>query len=266
MPLRAASPVDDSTRSAWSMSESRAVVVVGGGSGIGAAAVDRYRSKGVTTVVWDIAGDFDIRCDVGQSESIEIALSETLERVGVPDQLTITAGVGHGSLLLDESVEEFDRIIAINTRGPWLVTRAFAREMIASEVSGSMVVTSSVSAHLVDRAMGTYCASKSALSTLVRVAACEWAPYGIRVNAVGPGVTETPMLGRAPRDAGWLAAVTRRTPLHRLGHPTDVSQVIMALHDLEWVTGQVLDCDGGLSLHSPIDSYGESRQHEAHTS
>jgi NAD(P)-dependent dehydrogenase (short-subunit alcohol dehydrogenase family) len=242
------------------MSQPRGAVVVGGGSGIGAAVVAEYRSRGGTPVVWDIAGDFDVSCDVSDPQSVEAALSETLERVGVPNQLTITAGVGHGALLLDESVEEFDRMMAINTRGPWLVTRAVAREMIASDVAGSMVVTSSVSAHLVDRAMGTYCASKSALSMLVRVAACERAPYGIRVNAIGPGVTETPTLGATPGRASWLASVTSRTPLHRIGQATDISQGIMALHSLEWVTGQVLDCDGGLSLHSPIDSYGESRR------
>ena len=235
-------------------------VVVGGGSGIGAAVVAEYQATGVTPMVWDIAGDYDVFCDISSPESVEAALSESMERVGVPDQLTITAGVGHGALLLDESVEAFDRIIAINTRGPWLVTWAVARELIASGVAGSMVVTSSVSAHVVDRAMGTYCASKSALSMLVKVAASEWAQYGIRVNAIGPGVTETPMLGATRGRASWLASVVRRTPLHRLGQATDISRGILALHNLEWVTGQVLDCDGGLSLHSPIDSYGETRR------
>ena len=93
---------------------------------------------------------------------------------------------------------------------------------------------------------------------LVKVAACEWAPLGIRVNAVGPGVTETPMLGRAPTDSGWLRAVAERTALGRLGRAADIAQAVLALHDLEWVTGQVLDCDGGLSLHSPIDAFGEA--------
>jgi NAD(P)-dependent dehydrogenase (short-subunit alcohol dehydrogenase family) len=94
---------------------------------------------------------------------------------------------------------------------------------------------------------------------IVQVAACEWAPHRIRVNAVGPGVTETPMLGRAPRQSGWLEAVRQRTPLGRLGRPEDIARAILALHDLDWVTGQVLDCDGGLALHSPIDAFGESQ-------
>jgi NAD(P)-dependent dehydrogenase (short-subunit alcohol dehydrogenase family) len=132
--------------------------------------------------------------------------------------------------------------------------------MVERSVTGSIVATSSVSAHVVDRGMGAYCASKSALSTLVQVAAMEWAPNGIRVNAVGPGVTQTPMLGRAPVDSGWLAAVARRTALGRLGQPADIAEVIAGLHAMSWVTGQIVDCDGGLSLYSPIDSFGEHQR------
>ena len=110
-----------------------------------------------------------------------------------------TAGVGHSALLVDESVDDWDRVMAINTRGPWLVMRAMAQAMI-----------------------------------------------------------EASMLGRAPRQSGWLEAVRRRTPLGRLGRPEDIARAIRALHDLDWVAGQVLDCDGGLALHSPIDAFDET--------
>ncbi|GMU77239.1 MAG: hypothetical protein AMXMBFR46_00400 [Acidimicrobiia bacterium] len=91
----------------------------------------------------------------------------------------------------------------------------------------------------------------------VAVAATEWAPHRIRVNAVGPGVTVAPMLGRAPVDTGWLAGVQDRTPLGRLGSPEGVAAAIRSLHDLGWVTGQILECDGDLGLHRPIDSFGQ---------
>ena len=104
--------------------------------------------------------------------------------------------------------------------------------------------------------VSVYCASKAALDMVVRVAAAEWGPDGVRVNAVAPGVTRTPMLGPAPTDSGWLAGVRDRTPLDRLGRAEDVAEAAVALHALAWVTGQVLDCDGGLGLASPIDSYG----------
>jgi len=238
----------------------KTAIVVGGASGIGAACVAEARASGLDVLVWDVAGDPDIRCDVTDAASVDDAMVATVARMGVPTEVTITAGVGHGALLLDTTVEDWDRVIAVNTRGPLLVMRAAARAMIDAGVPGSIIATSSVSAHLVDRAMGPYCASKAALSMLVRVAACEWATHGIRVNGVGPGVTETPMLGRAPVDSGWLAAVAGRTPLGRLGRADDVARAVRALHSVDWVTGQILDCDGGLALHSPIDSFGEHQR------
>jgi len=233
-------------------------VVVGGSSGIGAAVVEAYRAQDTPVLVWDIAGSPDVHCDVTDPSSVDHALEETVARVGVPDRVTITAGVGHSGMLIDESVEAWDQVMATNTRGPWLVMRAMAAAMIETSTAASIIATSSVSAHLVDRSMGLYCASKAALSMVVKVAAFEWAPHGIRVNAVAPGVTQTPMLGRAPVGTGWLASVEDRTPLGRLGQSGDIAEAVLALHELGWVTGQVLDVDGGLTLHSPIDSFGES--------
>jgi NAD(P)-dependent dehydrogenase (short-subunit alcohol dehydrogenase family) len=235
-----------------------AALVVGGGSGIGSSVAERLRGQGARVVVWDIAGEPDVRCDVRDPAAVDAALEETVELVGVPESVTVTAGVGQGGMLVDEPVEAWDRTMEINARGPWLVLRALARAMIDSQTQGSMVATSSVSAHLVDRGMGLYCASKAALSMIVQVAAFEWARFGIRVNAVGPGVTQTPMLGRAPVDSGWLAGVRDRTPLGRLGQSGDIAQTILSLHEMEWVTGQIIDCDGGLSLYSPIDAFSES--------
>jgi NAD(P)-dependent dehydrogenase (short-subunit alcohol dehydrogenase family) len=233
-------------------------VVVGGASGIGAAVVAAYRSRDVPVVVWDILDGADVICDVRDPASVDEAMRTTIERVGVPLWTTITAGIGHGGLLVDEDVEAWDRVMEINTRGPWLVMRAMAKVMTEAHVPGSLVATSSVSAHLVDRAMGVYCASKAALSMIIRVAAFEWAAQGIRVNGIGPGVTDTPMLGGAPSDSGWVAAVQGRTPLGGLGQTEDIAETVLSLHSLKWVTGQIVDCDGGLSLYSPIDSFGEA--------
>jgi len=236
----------------------RSAVVVGGASGIGAATADLYRAQGVAVTVWDVAGAFDIRCDVTDASSVDRAMAQTLAGTGIPDETTVTAGIGHSGQLLDESVEAWDRVMAVNARGPWLVMRSVANAMREAGRPGSIVATSSVSARLVDRGMGLYCASKAALSMLVQVAASEWGPLGIRVNAIAPGVTQTPMLGRAPTESGWLAGVRQRTPLGRLGQAEDIAAAIAALHQMEWVTGQVLECDGGLSMHSPISSFEPS--------
>ena len=232
-------------------------VVVGGASGFGAAVAARQRSDGATVLVWDVKEPCDIACDVADPATIESAATSTVDRVGLPTVVTVCVGIGHSGLLLDVDPDEWDRVMAVNVRGPWLVMRALARRMIDSGVAGSIVATSSVSAHLVDRNMGAYCASKAALNMTVRVAAAEWASSGVRVNAVGPGVTDTPMLGGAPVDRGWLAKVAERTAMGSIGSPDAVAEAIVALHGLPWVTGQVLDADGGLGLHSPIDSYAE---------
>jgi NAD(P)-dependent dehydrogenase (short-subunit alcohol dehydrogenase family) len=240
----------------WGLMSSPSALVIGGGSGIGAALVTRYREADTPVTVWDIEGDVDVQCDIAQPEEIEAALHHQLTHHGVPRWVTVTAGVGHSGLLLDTTPEEWDRVMRINLRGPWLCMRAVAALMIEAEVPGSIIATSSVSAHLVDRNMGTYCASKAALSMTIKVAAAEWGPSHIRVNGIGPGVTKTPMLGGAPSGSPWLTGVAQRSALQRLGEADDIAQAVLALHQMEWVTGQVLDCDGGLSLHSPIDSYG----------
>ena len=165
--------------------------------------MDAEKRRGTDVVVWDIAGAYDVKCDVTDPASVDAAARGRPSRGSAsPSEVTVTAGVGHSGMLLDLPVDEWDRVIAVNTRGPLLVMRAFARAMIDAGTPGSIVATSSVSARLVDRSMGAYCASKAALSMLVEVAACEWGPHGIRVNAVGPGVTTTPMLGQAPDRLG----------------------------------------------------------------
>jgi len=241
-------------------------LVVGGGSGIGAALAERLRAQGTPTVTWDIAGDHDVTCDVTEPAAIDQAVRLTRARWGVPARVTVTAGVGHAGLLAEASVEDFDRIMRVNARGPWLCMRAWVGAMRDEGVAGSFVAVSSVSAQLVDRNMGVYCASKAALSMLVKVAAVEWGPLGLRVNAVAPGVTRTPMLGRGPSTtvAGspWLAGVADRTALGRLGEADDIAQAIVALHAMEWVTGQVVQADGGLSLHSPIDAFAGMPRHD----
>ncbi|HEX3793002.1 MAG TPA: SDR family oxidoreductase [Acidimicrobiales bacterium] len=238
--------------------EGGTALVIGGASGIGAALVERYKSHQIPVTVWDVDGHYDIRCDIADPVQIEEALQQTIRRCGLPGPVTITAGIGHSGLLADMSTDEWDRVMQINTRGPWLCLRAVANVLMGAGQSGSLVGTSSVSAHLIDRSMGAYCASKAALSMLVKVAAAEWGPQGIRVNAVAPGVTMTPMLGRATAESPWLTAVAGRTALGRLGEAADIARTIRALHDMDWVTGQIIDCDGGLSLHSPINAYGHA--------
>lgn len=255
------------------MTGASTAVVVGGGSGIGAAVAAAHRARGDEVLVWDRrdgtddADGVDIRCDVTDPAAIDAATAATIERIGVPDLVTITAGIGHAGALLDAPADEWDRVVGTNAKGAWLAMRALARPMLEAGRDGagdggrgrgrggSIVATSSVSGGLADRTMGLYCASKAALDMVIKVAAQEWAP-GVRVNGVAPGVTDTPMLGPVPRDRGWLRGVADRTALGRLGTADDIAETILALHHMRWVTGQIVPADGGLSRHSPINPTG----------
>ena len=231
-------------------------VVTGGGSGIGRAVVERLRSAGHNVVAWDLVGG-DIACDISDPEAVTAALDETVDEHGTPDRLVACAGVGASGLLLEQSAADWRRVIDTNLTGTWLTMRAVAGAMVAAGAGGSLVAVSSVSGTLADRDMGAYCVSKAGIDMLVRIAAQEWGSHGIRVNAVGPGVTRTPMLSQAERLPGWVEGLSERTALGRLGEADDVAEAIVAVLEMSWVTGQTVFADGGLALHSPIDSYGQ---------
>ncbi|MDT5254907.1 MAG: hypothetical protein QOH07_3861 [Mycobacterium sp.] len=231
-------------------------VVTGGGSGIGSAVVTRLRLAGNQVVVWDIK-DGDIDCDISDPDSVAEAAARTLATHGAPNRLVACAGIGASGMLLDQSPGDWQRVIDTNLTGTWLTMRAVARTMIDSGAGGSIVAVSSISGTLADRDMGAYCVSKAGIDMLVRIAATEWGRYGIRVNAVGPGVTRTPMLAKPEQLPGWVEGLTERTALGRIGEPDDIAEAIAALLEMSWVTGQTLFADGGLALHSPIDAYGQ---------
>ncbi|BBY37789.1 short-chain dehydrogenase [Mycobacterium mantenii] len=231
-------------------------IVTGGASGIGLAAANRLRTAGEQVVVWDVAGG-DIDCDISVPDSVTEAIEMTIERYGPAGRLVACAGVGASGLLLEQTPEQWQHVLDVNLTGTWLTMRAVARTMIEAGAGGSIVAVSSISGTLADRDMGVYCVSKAGIDMLVRVAAAEWGCHGIRVNAVGPGVTRTPMLAKPEALPGWVEGLTERTALGRLGQPDDVAESIVAVLDMSWVTGQTIFADGGLALHSPIDAYGQ---------
>ena len=234
-------------------------IVTGGGSGIGSAAAARLREAGVDVVVWDRANG-DIDCDISDPDSVSTAVEQTVAERGVVDQLVACAGVGASDTLLDQELDDWRRVLDTNLTGTWLTMRAVARVMIDAGRGGSIVAVSSISGTVADRAMGAYCVSKAGVDMLVRVAAAEWGAHGIRVNAVGPGVTRTPMLAKPEQLPGWVEGLTERTPLGRLGEADDVAEAIVAVLGMSWVTGQTVFADGGLALHSPIDAFGQMQR------
>jgi NAD(P)-dependent dehydrogenase (short-subunit alcohol dehydrogenase family) len=231
-------------------------IVTGGASGIGLAVADRLRAAGSTVVVWDIK-DGEIDCDISDPRSVSAAIDRTVADYGVPNRLVACAGIGASGLLLEQTPAEWQRVIDTNLTGTWLTMRSVAGSMVEHGAGGSIVAVSSISGTLADRDMGAYCVSKAGIDMLVRVAAAEWGSHGIRVNAVGPGVTRTPMLANPEQLPGWVEGLTERTALGRLGEADDIAEAIVAVLEMSWVTGQTVFADGGLALQSPIDAYGQ---------
>ena len=234
-------------------------LVTGGASGIGAAVVRRLRDAGARVAALDVAetpegsADLIVRCDIADAGAVERAVAEVHDTFGGIDAAVLNAGVGGFSGLLDMTLDEWDRVIAVNLRGTFLCLRAVGRAMVGAGTGGSIVAVSSISGFLADRMMSHYSVSKAGVAELVRVAARELGPFGIRVNAVAPGTTDTPMFQSTRRLRGYRDRVAERAALGGVGSPEGVADAVVAVMGLEWVTGQVLAADGGVSLWSPID-------------
>ncbi len=236
--------------------EMSVALVTGGASGIGHEVAGRLRDAGHDVVVWDLS-EADIACDISDPDAVSAAMERTVREHGVPTRVVTCAAIGAAGVLLKQSPAEWERVLAVNLTGTWLTIRAAARAMIDAGAGGSIVAVSSISGSIADRDMGAYCVSKAGVDMLVKVAAVEWGTHDIRVNAVGPGVTRTPMLANPEALPGWVEGMSERTALGGLGQAADVAGAIVGVLELPWVTGQIVHADGGLALHSPIDAYGQ---------
>lgn len=232
-------------------------IVTGGASGIGAATVAALHAAGARVAVLDQhdAPDADVSLpvDVGDEEQVIAAVRTAVDRLGGLDVAVVNAGIGGMSAILDLSTQEWDRVMRVNLRGGFVTLRECARAMVALGAPGAIVAVTSVSGFLTDRSMAHYSVSKAGLAALVKVAARELGPHGIRVNAVAPGTTDTPMFAATDAMRGYRERVAGRSALGRVGSAAEVAQAVVALCTLDWVTGQIVAADGGVSLASPID-------------
>jgi NAD(P)-dependent dehydrogenase (short-subunit alcohol dehydrogenase family) len=232
-------------------------IVTGGASGIGAASVAQLRAAGARVVSLDLAdapgADVSVQVDVGDEPAVVSGVREAVQRLDGLDVAVLSAGVGGSAALLDMTTREWDRVMNVNLRGAFVSLRECARAITETGGGGAIVAVTSISGFLSERRMAHYAVSKAGLGQLVRSAARELGAQGIRVNAVAPGTTDTPMFAATERLPGYRERVARRAALGRLGTAAEVAQVVVALCRLDWVTGQILAADGGVSLHSPID-------------
>jgi glucose 1-dehydrogenase len=238
-------------------------IVTGGASGIGKAICERFAADGARVVIADLNEDKGralaqalgvsaafVKTDMSSAADIE-ALAEAVSALGPIDILVNNAGIVHAADFLDLKAEDFDRVLAVNLRGSFLLGQAVARLMAArvraGGPAGNIINMSSVNAVFAIANQVPYSVSKGGISQLTKVMALSLAPYGIRVNAIGPGSIMTDMLASVNNDPAARNRILSRTPLGRIGDPSEIASVaaFLASDDASYITGQTIYADGG---------------------
>jgi NAD(P)-dependent dehydrogenase (short-subunit alcohol dehydrogenase family) len=247
----------------------KVAVVTGGASGIGVEAGRLFAAEGAKVLLVDL-GEDQLRqavktigseavsyaaADVTQPEQTQRYVRTAVERYGGIDILLSNAGIeGVVQPITDYPLDVFDKVMAVNVRGVWLSLKYAIPEM-KERGGGSVVTTASVAGIKGTAGVSAYITSKHAVIGLIRTAALEGAPFGIRVNTVNPAPIETRMMrsleeGFAPGSAAQAKTdIATRVPLHRYGSPREVAQIMLFLASDEsrYCTGGVYMVDGGMS-------------------
>ena len=242
--------------------DGKTVVVIGAGSGIGRAVAIGAAEHGAHVACVDLNGEAartvaeEIRrdgrsathaaLDITDAAATDQVLQDVATASGAIDGLVCTPSINVRKKLLDYSEDEFDRVVRLNLKGSFNVVRSAGRLMTAKG-RGSIVVFSSIRSLVVEPGQAIYAMTKAGILQLVRGAACEFGPSGVRVNALGPGVIETPLTAPIKSQPNWYQAYAEKNILKRWGQADEmVGPTLFLLSDAaSYVTGTILYADGG---------------------
>jgi NAD(P)-dependent dehydrogenase (short-subunit alcohol dehydrogenase family) len=253
--------------------EGKAALVSGGGTGIGWACAAALVADGAAvticgrteatlqsgverlTAVAALGGGASyVVADVTDEASVIAAVAAATAATGSLDIVVANAG-GGGSLgpTHTQDLADFTRVLHLNVLGTMLLAKHSLPQLVASH--GSFTAISSIAGHLTHRWFGAYPVSKAGVEELVRNVADEYGPAGVRANAIRPGFTATELMELVPRDSPVFASYLENTPLAGVGEPADVAHLVRFLSgdEARWITGQVIDVDGGHSLRRGPD-------------
>jgi NAD(P)-dependent dehydrogenase (short-subunit alcohol dehydrogenase family) len=234
-------------------------IVTGAGSGIGAATAKALSVRGDAVVCADLSLEsarqtasglknaIAVEVDVSDSASSDRMVDEAVRQLGDLDTMVTCAGIERHGAGHEFSEEDFDLIMGVNLKGTWLSARSAARAMMAAGHGGCVVMIGSVNSVSANAGASAYCASKGGVLMLGRALSLDWAPHGIRVNIVAPGVVDTPMSARSLADPARRARLMSKTPLGRPAPPSEIASVVafLASDAASFMTGAYVPVDGG---------------------
>lgn len=239
-------------------------LITGGNKGIGRAVADALADEGCHLVLVardkaaldqaanEIRSRTQVNVEVIAADlSSEEAVKAVAAKAGDIDILVNNAGIVHGADFLDLKEEDFDRVLKVNLKGSFLIGQAVARIMVdkvkAGGAPGAIVNMSSINAVFAIANQVPYSISKGGVSQLTKVMALSLAPYGIRVNAIGPGSIMTDMLASVNSDPAAKNRILSRTPMGRIGQPAEIAAIaaFLASDEASYITGQTIYADGG---------------------
>jgi len=242
----------------------KVAVVTGGSRGIGLAIAAWLAEHGATVVVSGRDADrvqaaakeleghgtpvLGVPADAAKREDADRLVDVTRERFGRLDILINNAGITRDGLVIRMKDDDWDRVMEVNLRGAFLMTRAAAKVMVRSKNGGRIINIASTAGTMGNAGQANYSAAKAGLIGLTKAAARELAHWGILVNAVAPGLIETDMAASIPEEA--REALLAQVPLKRIGTPREVAEMVgfLAGDGATYVTGQVFHVNGGLYM------------------
>jgi NAD(P)-dependent dehydrogenase (short-subunit alcohol dehydrogenase family) len=238
--------------------DGKVALVVGGGSGIGHAAAVALADSGASIACADVNADNAKKTaeetggkafvlDIRDKQSVRGVVDDIVAQFGRIDILVVTPAVNVRKRLLSYTDEELDKVVDLNLKGNFRITRAVAEVMSRNPDGGSIILTSSIRSLVVEPGQGVYAATKASLVQLARGFAVELAPMNVRVNVLAPGIVETPLTQQIKNNAAWYSAYSERNAMKRWAQPEEMAWPIVFLSSraASYVTGTVLFVDGG---------------------
>jgi NAD(P)-dependent dehydrogenase (short-subunit alcohol dehydrogenase family) len=236
----------------------KTALVVGAGSGIGEASAQGLAAFGARVVCADVSKEAaddtatDISKEGGETEAIELDMTDqdsvrrAVESVGVPDVLVSTPSVNVRKPLLQITDDEFDQVVELNLKGTFRLIRDFGAGM-AERGSGSIIAFSSIRGQVVEPGQSVYAATKAGTVQMLRALASEVGPRGVRVNAIAPGIVETPLTAQIKDSPDWYDSYVAKSILGRWAQPREMVGMVLYLASdaSSYVTGAFMLVDGG---------------------